>query len=117
MRRFCSPILVTAVVFLLSAGCKKEPDRARAIGECFVGQNGLPIREEIATTSRALAEGRFGEQVEILDRRRRFYKVRTASNKEGWVDGRNLLSKEQMNDINRLTSVGGKLPAQGKATV
>lgn len=82
-----------------------------------MGQNGLALREEIAATSKVVAEAKFGERVEILDRRRRFYRIRTSANQEGWVDGRALLAKDQMDGINRMMAVGGKLPPQAKATV
>ena len=44
-----------------------------------------------------------GERLEILERRRRFAKVRTAEGKQGWTDGRMLLTPPQMARLRKVT--------------
>ena len=50
-------------------------------------------------------------------RRRRFIKVRTADDKEGWVDGYALLTTQQMDDLRTLAERAQQLPSQGMASV
>jgi hypothetical protein len=55
--------------------------------------------------------------VDIIDVRRRFVKIRTASGEEGWVDAAQLLSPEQMTQIRQDAKKASTLPSEGSATV
>ena len=57
-----------------------------------------------------------GERLEIVQRRRRFLKVRTASGAEGWTHERQLLSAEEMAQLRTLTRRAKSLPSQGVAS-
>ena len=76
----------------------------------------LNLRDQLggARTS-VVATVQHGERLEILERRRRFYKVRTASGAEGWTDGRQLLDEEQMLRLRRLAQRASAFPSQGRA--
>jgi hypothetical protein len=58
-----------------------------------------------------------GERVELLGRRRSFYRIRTAKGAEGWVDGKHLLSAEDMEALRRLAARAAASPPQGLAAV
>jgi len=57
-----------------------------------------------------------GERLEILQRRRRFVKVRTLRKAEGWTDERLLLSPEEVASLRRLSEQTHSAPSQGVAT-
>lgn len=109
--------LFAAGLVCLLAACTSEPERARAIGEAFVGPAALSLKEELTQRSEVVAELKHGEKLEILAVRRRFLRVRTAAGKEGWLDGRNLLAESQMRNLERTIAEARTLPSQGKATV
>jgi len=55
--------------------------------------------------------------VEIIGRRRSFVKVRTAEGLEGWALTRQLLTPQQMEDLNKLAERASRMPSHGAATV
>jgi SH3-like domain-containing protein len=110
-------ILHTAIIALLAlAGCSSSPARQQAIGEAWVGPMSLNLREELAPRAAVSATVKHGERLEILERRRRFSKVRTADGKQGWTDGGLLLGPAEMARLRRTAEIAKKLPSQGKAT-
>ncbi|HUQ90906.1 MAG TPA: SH3 domain-containing protein [Bryobacteraceae bacterium] len=97
--------------------CGSETPRSRAIGEAYVGPAALPLRNELSTRSQIVATLKHGEKLEVLQTRRRFFKVRNMGGSEGWVDAKNLLSAQQMAAVQRTVSQANTLPSQGRAAV
>mgnify|MGYP005849158605 CR=1 FL=1 len=111
MRKF-----LAASAILLAVSCS-GPGREKPIGEAFVGPASLNLREELAARAEVSATVRHGERLEILERRRRFAKVRTKDGAEGWTDGRMLLSTSQMARLRNVARRASELPSQGQASV
>jgi hypothetical protein len=101
---------------VLLAACKSEPDRTPAIAEAFAGPGTLNIRQDIALQSPVVATATHGERLEILQRRRRFVRVRTWRHAEGWTDERLLLSPQEVANLQRLGEQSKSAPSQGVAT-
>lgn len=115
MRSRLISIIVLVAAFLTACGADKN--KARAIGEAFVGPITLNLRSELAPGAKTVASVKHGERVEIIQTRRRFIKVRTASGAEGWTDSRRLMNTTQMAELNELADRSARLPSQGQATV
>ena len=96
--------------------CESGPRRANPIGEAFAGPAVLKIRRDIPLESPVVATVKHGEQLALLQKRRRFFKVRVASGVEGWTDERQLLAKEDMDKLRELAARAARMPAQGQAT-
>lgn len=109
------PPLILAV--LLLAGCSSAPERAPAIGEVFAGPASVTLRQELHPRSAVTATVKHGERLEVIQRRRRFFKVRTAQGVEGWTDARHLLAPEEMARLEQTALKSAGLPSQGRATV
>lgn len=110
MRHFVGFCLV------LLAGCKPEPARPPSLAEAFAGPASLNLRQDITLQSPVVATVAHGERLEILQRRRRFVKVRTLRNAEGWTDERLLLSPEEVASLRKLSAQTQSAPSQGAAT-
>jgi SH3-like domain-containing protein len=106
---------ILAAALLLSA-CGSDEERAPSIGDAYVGPATLNIRKEIDTKSPTVAVGHHGDHVEIVGRRRIWYKIRTQKGIEGWTDDRQLLDKVQMLRLRALAEQTAGFPPQGKAT-
>ena len=98
-------------------GCKKQTSSTPSIGTAFAGPIILNLRQEISPASQTIATAKHGDKLDILQVRRRFVRVRTATGQEGWTDSRNLLSGKQMQGLDELSKRSAKLPAQAEATV
>jgi hypothetical protein len=107
------------LIVLLLAGCSKEPPkpRLRVLGEGFIGQHSVTLREEISPRSPDAATLHFGDKVEIVERRRSFLRVRSGDGKLGWLNARYLISAQQMEEIENLAQQHRETPRLGQAKV
>jgi hypothetical protein len=115
-RRLRFHTIIIAAGLLLPAACSSGPERRQPIGVGYVGPTKLILREELAPRAEATATVEHGERLEILERRYRFARVRTSTGAEGWTDGHQLLSPEQMARLRHTAGVARRLPSQGKAS-
>lgn len=101
---------------LLLGGCGSDDERSPSIGDAWIGPATLNLRKEIDTKSPIVAVTHHGDHVEIVGRRRLWYRVRTDKGIEGWTEDRQLLDKAQMLRLRKLAEQTAGLPSQGKAT-
>ncbi|MBZ5623401.1 MAG: hypothetical protein LAQ69_32455 [Acidobacteriia bacterium] len=107
---------MTVALALSLGSCRRGPPRAPSIGEAFVGPAVLNIRKDIPTESPTVATTKHGDRLEILQRRRRFLRVRTPTGAEGWTDERQLLAAEDMAYLRDLAKRAAHMPVQGQGT-
>ena len=110
------PAFFVILLLLAFAGCKTQPSVAPAIGEAYAGPGSLKLRQDIALQSPVVATLNHGDRLEILQRRRRFVKVRAAGHAEGWTDERLLLSPAEVAGLRQLSEQTKSAPSQGVAT-
>ncbi len=111
------PLLLVIGFCCCLAACKDTPQRAPSLGEAFAGPISLNLRQEVAPSSKIVATLKHGDRVEILQTRRRFVKVRTGKGTEGWTDTRQLMTPEQIKELQDFSVRSAALPSQGSATV
>ncbi len=107
---------VLALVILVTAACKSGESRAPAIGEAYAGPATLGLRKDIPVQSPVVATVKHGERLEIVQKRRRFLKVRTPAGAEGWVEDHLLLSSEEIATLKEVERRALTLPSQGLAS-
>jgi hypothetical protein len=98
------------------ASCGGGRSQSPAIGEAYVGPSLLNIRADIPLESRVVATVKHGDRLVLLQKRRRFLRVRTPSGVEGWTDEPQLLAKEDMDKLRELARQAALMPVQGQAT-
>jgi hypothetical protein len=98
------------------AACRSGSKRAPAIGEAYAGPATLALRKDIPLQSPVVATAKHGERLEIIQRRRRFFRVRTPGGAEGWTEERMLLSAEEIAALKEVERRGRTLPSQGVAS-
>ncbi|MBV8552745.1 MAG: SH3 domain-containing protein [Acidobacteriaceae bacterium] len=99
---------------LVLTGCSREP--ADILGKAYVAPATLNLRGQLAQKNSTVAVLKHGDSVGIVDIRRRFVKVRTDKGVQGWVDSIDLLSTDEMQQIQRERQQALALPPQGFAT-
>lgn len=101
---------------LVLAGCRTEPARAPSIGEAYAGPATLVLRQELNPRSAEVVTVRHGDRLEIIQRRRRFLKVRNIAGREGWTEERFLLSPQEIARLKSFSESVKAMPSQGVAT-
>ena len=111
------PVLLTGLLLSLSTSCHTDftPQRP-ALAIAYIAPISTGIRKEISLKSPVVTVVKHGDKVGILEQRRRFVLVRAPNGKEGWTDFRQLITPDQMAEMNALLRRASDLPSQGKAT-
>jgi hypothetical protein len=101
---------------LVLAACANKPNRAPAIGSAFAGPATLNLRKDLPQQSAVVATVKHGDSLEIVQRRRRFIRVRTTAGIEGWTDEHLLLSPTEIATLRAFEKDVKTLPSQGVAS-
>jgi hypothetical protein len=104
-------VLAGFVLLLLSCA-----ESQQSLGEAYVAPASLNVRSQLSQKSNSVAMLKHGDAVAIVDTLRRMVKVRTSAGFEGWVDSRELLSREQMQQLRHEREMQARLPSEGTAT-
>jgi hypothetical protein len=75
------------------------------------------LRPEISKKNSSVAVLQHGEQVSVVDVRRRFVKVRTLKGVEGWVDATQLLTADKWAQLQHDSEAALRLPSEGASGV
>lgn len=105
-------LFFATVLSLVSCG----PERTNALGEAYVAPASLNLRSALTSKSTTVAVLKHGDHLTVTDVKRRYVKVETDKGVEGWLDSRQLLSKEQMEQLRTDTAAELRLTSQGRAT-
>jgi uncharacterized protein YgiM (DUF1202 family) len=108
--------LLALLVLLALSACHSGAPRAQAIGEAYAGPATLALRRDIPLQSPVVATVKHGDRLEIVQRRRRFLKVRTRGGAEGWIEDHLLLSSEEIAALKEVERRAVTLPSQGVAS-
>ena len=95
------------------AGCNRG--RGRVLEVAYVSGVQVNLRDRVAAVYEKAGVVKNGERVEVLDRDRRFAKVRTASGATGWMEQRNLVGQDVFDQIRKLTADNQNDPVQAQA--
>jgi hypothetical protein len=116
MPRFQILCIVFLAIFLAGCGVR-QPERTPALGVAYAGPVTLSLHQEIDPKSPTVAIVHHGDKLEIIGQRRRsWYRVRTAKGVEGWTSNRELLDSAQMQRLRALAAETAGMPSQGLAT-
>jgi len=88
-----------AAAVLLSA-CGRH--RQRVLEVNYVSAPQVTLRDQLAQVYNKVGTAKNGDRVEVLDRERRFCRVRTASGVEGWVEQRYLVNQQVYDAFQKL---------------
>jgi SH3-like domain-containing protein len=97
-------------VLVLFASCSRG--RHRVLEVAYVSAPQATLRDQVAAIYNRVGTVKNGERLEILDREKRFAKVRTASGIEGWIEQRYLVDQKTYDGLQKLTRDNASTPAQ-----
>jgi SH3-like domain-containing protein len=104
-----------ALAFLaLLAGCGRGHERV--LETDYVSAPQVVLRDRLAQVYNKVGTAKNGDRVDVLDRDRRFARVRTQSGAEGWVEQRYLVSQQVYDGFQKLKQQEQNSPVEGAAT-
>src|SRR5579872_7127457 len=93
-------LLCPLIAVLMICGCGRNHGRAREVA--FVSAQQAFLRDRVAAVFNKTGTLKNGDRVEILDRDRRFAKVRGPGGVEGWIEQRYLVSQQIYDGFQKL---------------
>jgi len=110
-RRYLWLIAVAAALSL--PGCNR---RRKFLEIGYVSAPQAALRDRVATVFTKTGVVKNGDRVEILERDRRFVRVRTDNGTEGWVEQRFLVTQQVYDGFQKLTQQNQNDPVQAAGT-
>jgi SH3-like domain-containing protein len=92
-------LLTTLLAGLLLVACSRG---RRALEINYVSAPQVALRDQVSAVYNKVGMVKNGERVEVLDRERRFVKVRTSTGAEGWMEQRYLISQKIYDQLQKL---------------
>jgi len=109
-------ILLAFAMLLLAVGpaCKRQ---ALAHHEyMYVSAPETSLRDRVATLYNKMGTVHNGDRVEVLEKQRRFVRVRTDGGQEGWIEERSLVPQDIYDGFQKLAQDNTNTPVQAKGT-
>jgi SH3-like domain-containing protein len=105
-------LLLVATASLFSA-CGRH--RQHVLEVDYVSAPQVTLRDQLAQVYNKVGTAKNGDRVEVLDRERRFCRVRTSSGAEGWVEQRYLVSQQVYDSFQKLAQQQKDAPVETTA--
>jgi SH3-like domain-containing protein len=105
-------VLVAATALL--GGCSRGRHHVLEID--YVSAPQVILRDQLSQVYNKVGTAKNGDRVEVLDREKRFSKVRTASGQEGWVEQRYLVTQQVFDGFQKMQQQEKDSPVEGIAT-
>jgi SH3-like domain-containing protein len=107
-------LLLLPVLALLLPGCGRGRGRAQEIAYVSVPQ--AILRDHVSAVFNKTGVVKNGDRVQILERERRFARVRTESGTEGWIEQRSLVPQSVYDGFQKLAQQEHNVPVQATGT-
>ena len=107
-------VLLALTLAVAIAGCKRHEEETKE--QMYVNVPQVMLRDRVAAVYNKVGVATNGEKLVVLDKQKRFVKVRTPRNEEGWVEQRYLADEGVYQQAAKLAAQYAKAPSQGKST-
>ena len=109
-KRLLAACLLLALAF--AASCKRQSLAHHEY--MYVSAAETSLRDRVAMLYNKVGTVHNGERVEVLEKQRRFLRVRTDSGQEGWVEERSLVPQDIYDGFQKLASDNASTPVQAR---
>src|ERR1700732_55926 len=99
---------------LLLSGCNRGRGRVQEIA--YVSAPQTILRDHVSAVFTKTGVVKNGDRVQVLERERRFVRVRTASGTEGWIEQRALVPQSVYDGFQKLAQQEQNVPVQASGT-
>jgi Bacterial SH3 domain len=105
-------VLFVALLFLPACG----RGRGRVLEVMYVSAPQASLRDRVAAVYSKTGTVKNGDRVSVIDREKRFVKVRTAEGVEGWLEQRFVISQQVFDSFQKLSKDHANDPLQAMGT-
>jgi hypothetical protein len=109
------PLFALALVLLVLGGACKRGALAKH-EYMYVSAQETSLRDRVATMYNKVGTVHGGDRVEVLEKQRRFLRVRSDSGQEGWIEERSLVPQEVYDAFQKLASDHASQQVQAHGT-
>src|SRR3984893_14671925 len=103
-------VAVAIATLLVLPGCGRG--RHRVLEVAYVSAPQAALRDQVAAIFNRVGNVKNGERVEVLEREKRFARVRTGTGIEGWIEQRFLVDQKTFDALQTLTQDNQNDPVQ-----
>jgi len=107
-------MLWPVVVAALLSGCGRG--HKRVLETDYVSAPQVTLRDQLAQVYNKVGTAKNGERLDVLEREKRFARVRTVAGVEGWVEQRYLVTQQVFDGFQKLAQQEKDSPVQATAT-
>lgn len=108
--RRASIVWALAATILALSACNRS--RHHVLDVAYVSAPQAALRDQVAAIFNRVGNVKNGERVEVMEREKRFARVRTASGLEGWIEQRFLVDQKTFDALQKLTADNQNAPTQ-----
>lgn len=101
---------LSAALLLAFSACNRRGHRVLEVN--YVSAVQATLRDQVATIYNRVGTVKNGDRVDVLEREKRFTRVRTASGTEGWIEQRYLVGQQTYDGLQKLTQDNLNDPVQ-----
>jgi SH3-like domain-containing protein len=112
LRRYCHRTLPVLLLLLTLAACNRKALEHHEY--LYVSAAETSLRDRVATLYNKVGTVHNGDRVEVLEKERRFLRVRTDSGQEGWIEERSLVPQEIYDQFQKLAADNANTPVQAR---
>ncbi len=112
----CKRLLSIAALVLLALVCSCKRHGLTHHEYMYVSAVETSLRDRVATMYNKLGTVHNGDRVEVLEKQRRFLRVRTDSGQEGWIEERSLVPQDIYDGFQKLAQDNANTPIQAHGT-
>jgi SH3-like domain-containing protein len=114
-RNFCTVALFLASAMIAAgfSGCNRG---RKPLEIAYVSAPQATLRDRVAAFYTKTGTVKNGDRVQVLERERRFVRVRTAAGAEGWIEQRYLVNQQVFDGFRQLAQEAQNTPVQGAGT-
>ena len=106
--------MLSLILALLLSGCGRGRGRVQEIA--YVSAPQAILRDHVSAVFSKTGVVKNGDRVQILERERRFARVRTAVGAEGWIEQRSLVPQSVYDGFQKLAQQQQNVPVQATGT-
>jgi SH3-like domain-containing protein len=105
-----TPLILLALALLISAGCGRAGKLAREY--VYVSSPQVTLRDRLSAVYTKVGMVKNGERVQVLEKSKRFYRVRTDGGAEGWIEIRYVIAQDIYDGFEKLRKDNADAPSQ-----